>query len=92
MGRDKSSIWYTEKDKPFGIYEIVDGVPHWRKQRLVEYVHQHDMSWPTNPDGSLDETDQTFREMAGRYPHIETLREVKYSLSKLRLNSLTRWK
>ena len=79
----------AEKDKDFGIYEIVDGVPHWRKKRWVDYVHQHDMSWPTNPDGSLDETDQTFREMAVRYPHIETLREVKYSLSKLRLNSLT---
>lgn len=77
-----------EKDKPFGIYEIVDGVPHWRKQRFAEYVRQHGMAWPTYPDGSLDETDQTFREMAGRYPHIETLRELKYSLSKLRLNSL----
>jgi DNA polymerase I len=63
-------------------------VPHWRKQRFADYVRRHGMAWPTYPDGSLDETDQTFREMAGRYPHIETLRELKYSLSKLRLNSL----
>jgi hypothetical protein len=77
-----------EKDKPYGIYEIVDCVPHWRKHRFAEYVRQHGMAWPTYPDGSLDETDQTFREMAGRYPHIETLRELRYSLSKLRLNSL----
>ena len=33
--------------------------------------------------------DQTFREMAGKYPHIEPLRELRYSLSKLRLNDLS---
>jgi hypothetical protein len=46
------------------------------------------MSWPTYEGGALDETDQTFREMAGRYPFIEPLRELRYSLSKLRLNDL----
>ena len=46
------------------------------------------MSWPTYDDGALDETDQTFREMAGKYPQIEPLRELRYSLSKLRLNDL----
>ena len=47
------------------------------------------MSWPTLESGQLDETDQTFREMAGKYPHIEPLRELRYSLSKLRLNDLS---
>ena len=47
------------------------------------------MSWPTLESGELDETDQTFREMAGKYPHIEPLRELRYSLSKLRLNDLS---
>ena len=27
--------------------------------------------------------------MAGKYPHIEPLRELRYSLSKLRLNDLS---
>ena len=27
-----------EKDKPFGIYEIVDGVPHWRRHLFAELV------------------------------------------------------
>ncbi len=31
---------------------------------------------------------ETFREMAGKYPQIEPLRELRYSLSKLRLNDL----
>jgi DNA polymerase family A len=78
----------TELDGPFGIYEIVDGEPHWRRQAFVDYVRRNHMSWLVYPDGSLDERDQTFREMAGKYPHIEPLRELRYSLSKLRLNDL----
>jgi DNA polymerase-1 len=77
-----------EKDQPYGVYEIEDGRPHWRKQRFADYVRRNRMTWPTYGDGSLDERDQTFREMVGRYPQIETLRELRYSLSKLRLNNL----
>jgi hypothetical protein len=77
-----------EKDVQYGVYEIVDGVPHWRSHRFHDYVQRNALAWATYPDGSLIETDQTFREMAGRYPQIETLRELRYSLSKLRLNSL----
>jgi hypothetical protein len=77
-----------EKDEPYGIYEIVDGVPHWRKQRFADYVRQHGMVWPIYPDGSLDETDQTSREMAGRYPHIETLRDGARSTSTTAWNGL----
>jgi len=75
-------------DAPFGIYEFVDGEPHWRKQRFADYVRKHHMIWPTYDDGTLDEREQTFREMAGRYPQIENLRELRYSISKLRLNDL----
>jgi len=47
----------TELDRPFGIYEVVDGRAHWRKHRFADYVHRHRMSWPTYEDGTLDETD-----------------------------------
>jgi DNA polymerase-1 len=76
-------------DRPFGIYEIADGKPHWSKQRFADYVRCNRMSWPTYADGSLDERDQTFRDMEGRYPQIGPLRELRYSLSKLRLNALS---
>jgi hypothetical protein len=79
----------TERDAEYGIYEIEDGVPHWRMHRWQDYIRSHGMVWPSYPDGSLDVTDQTFREMAGRYPLIETLRELRYTMSKLRLNSLS---
>jgi DNA polymerase-1 len=77
-----------ELDGQFGIYEIEDGQAHWRKDRFASYVRRNRMSWPTYENGTLDETDQTFREMAGKYPQIERLRELRYSLSKLRLNDL----
>ena len=78
----------TELDRPFGCYEVVDGVAHWRKHLFADYLRRHGMSWVTREDGTLDERDETFREMAGRYPQIEQLRELRYSLSKLRLNDL----
>src|SRR5262249_39452799 len=78
----------SELDRPFGCYEIVDGKPHWRKELFANLVHRRRMAWPTLPNGVLDETDDTFREMAGRYPFIEPLRELRYSISKLRLNDL----
>jgi DNA polymerase-1 len=77
-----------EKDRAYGCYEIENGKPHWGKARFASYVKRHGMAWPTHDDGSLDEREQTFRDMAGRYPQIETLRELRYSLSKLRLNDL----
>ena len=79
----------TELDRPFGCYEIVDGKPHWRKEWFAGYARRNGMIWPRLESGALDESDQTFREMAGKYPQIEPLRELRYSLSKLRLNDLS---
>jgi hypothetical protein len=79
----------TELDRPFGCYEIADGVAHWRKERFADYVRRGGMVWRRLESGALDETDQAFREMAGKYPQIEQLRELRYSLSKLRLHDLS---
>jgi hypothetical protein len=77
-----------EMDRPFGCYEIEDGQPHWRRELFKALVQRNRMSWPVYEDGQLVETDQTFREMEGKYPFIGPLRELRYSLSKLRLNDL----
>jgi hypothetical protein len=78
-----------EMDQRFGCYEIdKDGVPHWRKELFEALVKRTGMFWPRLASGALDEADQTFREMAGKYPFIEPLRELRYSLSKLKLNDL----
>jgi DNA polymerase family A len=75
-------------DRPFGCYEVVDGVPHWRKKLFEDLINRNHMTWPQHESGALDETDQTFREMCGKYPQLEPLRELRYSLSKLRLHDL----
>jgi hypothetical protein len=77
----------TQKDT-FGIYEIVDGKPHWRDKRFADYLRRNDMAWPQRGDGSPDLRDGTFRDMVGRYPHIQPLRELRASLSEMRLNKL----
>jgi hypothetical protein len=79
----------TKLDQPFGCYEIVDGIPHFREQRFEDLVRRRRMSWPTLESGKLDTKDQTFREMAGKYPFIEPLRELRFSLAKLKLNDLS---
>ena len=78
----------TELDRQFGCYEIVNGVAHWRKHLFANYVRRHGMSWPAYADGSLDERIETLKDMAGKYPQIEPLRDLRTSLSKLRLNDL----
>jgi hypothetical protein len=78
-----------EKDAAYGIYEFVDGNPHWRSQRFREYLQRNGVAWPKYPDGTPMEDQQSFRDMVGRYPQIEMLRELRYTMSKLRLNTLT---
>jgi DNA polymerase I len=78
-----------EMDTSFGVYEFdEEGAPHWRRHLFANYVKRNGMSWPSYADGTLDERDKTFREMEGRYPQISPLRELRYSVSKLRLNEL----
>jgi hypothetical protein len=78
----------TEIDRPFGIYEIKDGKPHWRNENFENFVRRTGMSWPRYESGALDQTEQTFRDMEGKYPAIGPLRELRCSLSDLRLNAL----
>jgi DNA polymerase I len=78
-----------EKDQTYHCYEIENGKPHWRSHLFADYIKRHRMAWPTYPNGKLDEREQTFRDMAGRYPQVETLRDLRYTLSKLRLNDLS---
>ena len=73
---------------PFGVYEIINGVAHWRMQRFEEFVAHHHLQWPRLVSGKLCTDEETFREMAILYPIVNPLRELKCSLSQLRLNDL----
>jgi hypothetical protein len=77
-----------EIDRPFGCFEIVDGQAHWREERFAAFVARHRLPWPTHPSGKLDTTAETFKDMARARPLLEPLRELRSTLSKLRLNDL----
>jgi hypothetical protein len=58
-------------------------------QRWAEYLARHKIPWPRLPSGALAMDDDTFREMARAYPvEVGPIRELRYALSQMRLNSL----
>lgn len=75
----------AELDKGFGFF---DGRT-FKSQRFAEYLICNNLSWPLLPTGSLDLSDETFKEMCGKYPHLNPIREVRNALSKLRLSELS---
>jgi DNA polymerase I len=72
-------------DAGYGVFEGRS----FRADRFGAYLARAGIPWPTLPSGQLALDDDTFREMARTYPaQIAPLREVRDSLSKLRLNNL----
>jgi hypothetical protein len=76
-----------EKDE-FGIYEIVNGVPHWRKDRFADFLRRNGIAWPKLDSGIYDESDEAFKLMEGQHPQVRELRQLRYTLSKLKINDL----
>jgi DNA polymerase I len=75
----------ADMDKPFGVY---DGLS-FRSQRFEQYLIRHGIPWPRLVEsGALDLRDSTFKDQASIYPQLNNLRELRSSLSKLRLNGL----
>jgi DNA polymerase-1 len=68
-------------------YSVFEGRT-FKKNKFAEYLIKHDIPWPRLPSGNLDLTDDTFKEMARSCPAIAPLRELRISLSKMRLNKL----
>ena len=57
----------TELDRPFGCFEIVNGVAHWRKQQFADYVRRqsHELAHPCGRQPRSRRI-ETFREMCGQ--------------------------
>ena len=71
-------------DQRFGVF---DG-PTFRADRWAAWVARHGIAWPTKDYGALALDDDTFRELARSHPEVAVMRELRYSLSQLRLNDL----
>lgn len=74
-----------EVDADFGVY---DGTS-FKSDRFAAYIAQSGMAWPRYPSGQLVLDDDTFREQSRRYPALYPLRQLRATLSGLRLTGLT---
>jgi len=68
-------------------YDVFDGRT-FKADRFATWLVKHNIPWPLLESGHLDLTDNTFRHQARAYPAVSPLRELRSSLSDLRLNDL----
>ena len=68
-------------------YGVFDGRT-FKRDHFREYLVRNGIPWPTLPSGQIDLSDNAFKEMARSYPQIALLRELRQSLSKMRLSGL----
>ena len=60
------------------------------KQNLfVDYLIRNELDWPRTQTGRLDLSDSTFKNKALEFPQLETLRELRSTLSQTRNLTLT---
>lgn len=56
--------------------------------KFSELLIRNNIPWPRLPTGALDMEDDAFRDQVKSYPMLGPLRELRYTLSQLRLNNL----
>jgi hypothetical protein len=71
-------------DADYGVY---DGRT-FKADRWAKWLAANEIPWPRLPSGGLALDDDTFREMARAYPSIAPIRELRVSLSQMRLADL----
>jgi hypothetical protein len=74
----------TEIDQSYGVFEGRT----FKADRWAEYLTKEGIPWPRLETGRLDLRDDTFRQMARAYPQVAAMRELRASLSELRLLDL----
>jgi DNA polymerase-1 len=74
----------AEIDQDYGVFEGRT----FKAVRFSEWLVHQNIPWPQLPSGALDLKDSTFREMARAYSEVAPLRELRVSLSQMRLSEL----
>jgi hypothetical protein len=72
-------------DADYGVFEGRT----FKASRFADFLVAHQLPWPRLESGALQLDDDTFRQMARAYPMIAPLRELRVSLSQMRLADLT---
>ena len=75
----------TEVDRDYGVFEGTRFI----RDRWEQWLIGEGIPWPRLPSGQLAMDDDTFREMARSYPAVAPLRELRVSLSQMRLSSIS---
>ncbi|MHC5074497.1 MAG: DNA polymerase, partial [Planctomycetota bacterium] len=60
-----------------------------KEKRFAHFLNSRKIPWPKLDSGKLDLKDETFKEMATTYPELQPLRQLRNTLSQLRLSKLT---
>lgn len=73
-----------EVDRDFGVYSGQT----FKQDRFAAYLIRHNIAWPTTDSGRLALDDDTFRQQAKIHPKVSPLRELRYTLSEMKLEKL----
>jgi DNA polymerase-1 len=82
-GRIKGDL-IRQVDTDYGVYE--DG--SFKSGLFAKYLADHGIPWPKTETGRLQLDQDTFRDQAKAYPELAPLRELRHSLSELRIEKL----
>lgn len=74
----------TRIDADYGVF---DGRT-FKAAKFAEWLVRANLPWPRLESGELDLSDEAFREAARAHPEVAPLRELRSTLSELRLNDL----
>ena len=74
----------AEVDRRYGCY---DG-QSFRQERFARWLVANDIPWPLTAQGRLALDQDTFRQQSRRFPQVAELRELRHSLSELKLEKL----
>lgn len=71
-------------DQDYGVYEGYS----FKATRFADWLVSHAIPWPLLASGNLDLQDDTFKAMAQSYPILAPLRELRVTLSQMRLSEI----
>ena len=69
-------------------HEIYDETGAFRQKLFGSWLSRNRIPWPVLESGRLATDDDTFRDMAKAFPLVAPIRELKHTLSEMRLNDL----
>ena len=75
----------AEIDANYGVY---DG-RSFRTKNWADYLQKEGIAWPRLASGTLELTDDTFKQMARIHPKVAPIRELRSALSEMRLSNIT---